>query len=100
LVAGGHPWRLEHPVTLVRADSAATLSPVHFAAVDGAGVIRTEGNPPFGTPGDLRLELVGVRLADGFALLQRDPTMTGVVDAELLVGGTRLRPTFGGSASL
>src|SRR5690606_2632254 len=60
----------------------------------------TEGNPPFGTPGQLRLELVGVRLTDAFSLLQRDTSITGVVDAELLVGGTRLRPTFGGSASL
>jgi translocation and assembly module TamB len=100
LVAGGHPWALQAPVTLVRADSAVTLTPVHLAAVDGAGVIRTEGNPPFGTPGALRLELIGVRLADAFSLMQRDTAVSGVLDAELLVGGTRLRPTFGGSASL
>ena len=100
LVAGGHPWALAEPVTLVRTDSALTLTPLHLAARDGAGVIRTEGNPPFDAPGNLRLELVGVRLADLLGLLRGDTTMAGVLDAELLVGGTRLRPTFGGSASL
>ncbi len=100
LVAGGHGWTLEEPVTLVRADSMVSLTPVRFAADDGAGVIRTEGNPPFGAPGQLRLELIGVRLTDLLVLLQRDTTLHGVLDAELLVEGTRRRPTFGGSVSL
>jgi translocation and assembly module TamB len=100
LQAGGHAWALEEPVTLVRADSAVTLSPVRLAATDGAGLIRTEGNPPFGTPGNLRLELIGVRLHDMFRLMQRDTTIRGVLDADLLVGGTRRLPTFAGSVSL
>lgn len=100
LVAGGHAWRLQSPVRLTRAGPTVTLTPLDLAAVDGAGLIRTEGAPPFDTPGDLRLELVGVRLRDLLALAQADSTTSATLDAELQIAGTRDRPRLAGTISL
>ena len=100
LVAGGHAWRLLLPVRLARTGPAVTLSPVQLAAVDGAGLIRSQGSPPFDTPGDLHLELIGVRLRDLLVLAQADSTTSATLDAELQVAGTRERPQLGGTVSL
>ena len=94
-------YRLDEPVVVSLADSAPSVSPLKLSAVDGSSVLQAAGTVPGKSPGNLRLQVLGLDLHDFYALLQRDTLgIGGEVELDIQVGGTSAAPTMRGIARL
>ena len=95
-------WSLVAPVTLTMAPERTTISDtLLLRTVDGAGVISMAGTVPGDAAGDMRTSVVGLDLADVFAVLYSDSLMgSGIAALDFHLAGTRLAPTLRGNASV
>jgi translocation and assembly module TamB len=96
-----HLWQLNHPGSVVLADSVLKVTPVALEARDGSGSIRVGGGIPRQHPGSFSVTVLGLELQDVYQLLQWDTTgVAGRVALDLAIGGTADAPTIQGTASL
>lgn len=95
-------WTLAAPVRarssargIVLEDTARLVTP------DGSGTIELHGSVPGRAAGELEASVVGLDLTDVYALLQRDTSaVSGLVSADVRLGGTRTAPLLRGNAML
>jgi translocation and assembly module TamB len=94
-------WVLQAPSTISLSDSTPSITPFELRAANGEGQIRVAGRMPGTTPGDMKVEVLGVKVQDLYAVAQLDTSgVGGAVGLRVDVGGTRLAPTMNGSVSL
>jgi autotransporter translocation and assembly factor TamB len=94
-------YRLEEPIVVTLSDSAPSVSPTTFRALDGSSVLQAAGRVPGKAAGNLSVQLLALDLHDLYGLLQRDTLgVGGEVELDLQVGGTAAAPTIRGLARL
>lgn len=95
-------WRLADPVRLTISDGRTVLSDtLTLRAVDGSGSLSASGAIPGTEQGELRVSVIGVELADVFAVIDGDSLgASGLVTTDFRLGGTRLAPTLRGGMSI
>lgn len=93
-------WHLAAPARATMSSQLITLlDTVRFATDDGSGLITLAGNVPGVGNGELEASIVGLELSDIYGLMGRDTSaMSGLVQADFRLGGTRNLPTLRGNA--
>lgn len=93
-------WRLLEPMVATVSDRRITLADtVVLRTVDGGGAMTLAGEVPGVGAGELTASIVGLDLADVYAILRRDTSAVGgLASADFRLGGTRNAPTLRGNA--
>jgi translocation and assembly module TamB len=100
-VLTAHTWRLAAPTRVVLTDSGVAVDSLRLAAEDGLGELRLAGAAPGTAAGDLRIHALDLDARDLAGFFGRDTLgLTGMVSADLRMGGTAAAPTLRGTASL
>ncbi|MEP6572265.1 MAG: translocation/assembly module TamB domain-containing protein [Gemmatimonadota bacterium] len=96
-----HRWTLRQPADITLGDSVFALTPIALDASDGTGSMRLEGELPRSSQGRLNIGILGLRLQDVYAMLERDTSgVSGSVALDLEIAGTGDKPTIRGTTTL
>lgn len=93
-------WRLLEPaLAAVSARRIVLMDTVELRTTDGGGLVTLAGEIPGDGAGELVASVVGLNLADVYAVLERDTSAVGgLASADFRLGGTRESPTLRGNA--
>ncbi|HRP08804.1 MAG TPA: translocation/assembly module TamB domain-containing protein, partial [Gemmatimonadales bacterium] len=92
-------WKLTAPAMAAMTDRVITLEDtLALTTVDGSGLVTVSGDVPGLGPGGMEISVVGLQLADLYALLGRDTAAVGgLAQLDMRLGGTRNSPTLRGN---
>ncbi|MBA2292102.1 MAG: translocation/assembly module TamB domain-containing protein [Gemmatimonadales bacterium] len=95
-------WSLVRPVTFSIRDGLIVLSDtLMLRTPDGSGAVTASGTVPGESEGELRASIVGLNLADVFAVLYSDSLLgSGLASLDFRLAGTKLLPTLRGNLSV
>ncbi len=92
-------WELLSPTTAAMTDRLITLEDtLTLTTTDGSGLVAVSGDVPGMGPGGMEISVVGLQLADLYAVLGRDTAaVSGLAQVDMRLGGTRNAPTLRGN---
>jgi autotransporter translocation and assembly factor TamB len=97
----GRTWRLGAPALVRVGPERTVVDGVVLAPDDGSGRVQLSGALPGREPARLDVSVLGLRLRDLYALLQRDTTaVAGLVALDGRMEGTARSPRLRGSGSV
>ncbi len=94
-------WFLDRGTRIAIGDSAVLVDSTALTSASGGARLAVSGRVARLGPGDLRVSLEGMPLADVWALAQRDPgEVSGVLSGTMALSGTAREPLLAGKAAL
>lgn len=95
-------WNLVRPVTFSIGSGMTVLSDtLMLRTPDGSGAVTASGTVPGESEGELRASVVGLNLADVFAVLYSDSLLgSGLASLDFRLAGTKFMPTLRGNVSV